>query len=163
MIQASDYQRAFLFFFVVLFFTGIISCRKESNPNESRIDLLTGRKWLLTNLYFQEKGDNSVSDFTGIHYKSCEMDDSYHFTKGKVFFRRDSTNTCITNPSFGLFGTAEWSADSAFSKISFNSFPLYRYNMEIKTLTENTLELTHLVRDYFLKEITFTYRFRSIR
>lgn len=163
MKRASNIKLWLLLYFLGLSITGTISCRKESSPKESRIDLLTGRKWQLMNLYFQEKGDNAASDFTSIHYKTCEMDDSYHFTKGNVFFRRDSTETCSVNPSFGLFGAAEWTTDSVFSKITFNSFPAYRYNMEIKTLNENTLELTHLMRDYFLKEITFTYRFRAIR
>jgi hypothetical protein len=140
----------------------ITSCQKEIAVKESKLDLLTGKKWQLTNLYHQEAGDNTVSDFTSIHYNDCELDDSYHFRKDNIFFRRDSTNVCPVAPHFGLYGGAGWSVDSAFYKISFDSFPNYRYNMEIKTLTETTLELKHDMLDYFQKKITFTYRFRSI-
>jgi hypothetical protein len=148
----------FLFVLIVT----MVSCQKEAVPTESKLDLLTGRKWQLTNLYHQEVGDNIVSDFTEIHYNDCELDDSYHFAKDYSFFRRDSSNVCLVSPHFGLFGGAKWSVDSDFYEISFDSFPVYAYRMEIKTLTKSTLELSHRVIDYFQKEIIFTYRFRSI-
>jgi hypothetical protein len=138
------------------------SCKKESAVQESKLDLLTGRKWQLTNLYHQEVGDRTISDFLSIHYSTCELDDSYHFTQDHSFFRRDSTKICTVDPHFGLYGGSTWAADSAFSKISFTSM-LYHYDMEIKTLNETTLELSHSMVDYFLKKIIFTYRFRSIR
>lgn len=157
-------QKSQWFYLVCLLIVlSVFSCKKESTGNNiSKLDLLTNTKWQLTNIYHQEQGDNTVSDFTSIYYKSCEMDDSYHFTKSNVFFRRDSTNTCAVNPSFGLYGSANWSADSSFSKITLNAFPSYLYQLEIKTLNQTNLEFTHRVKDYFLKDVTFTYRFRSI-
>ena len=137
------------------------SCKKETAIKPSNMDLLTGTKWQLTNLYHQEVGDNTISDFLSVYYSSCELDDSYHFTKDHSFFRRDSTKICSTPPHFGLYGASRWAVDSSFSKITFTSLP-YNYNMEIKTLNKTTLELNHSVIDYFLNKVIFTYRFRAI-
>ncbi|MGZ5135958.1 MAG: hypothetical protein ACXWCG_12445, partial [Flavitalea sp.] len=144
------------FFLIVL-----ACCKKENAFGKSKMDLLTGTKWQLTNLYHQEVGDNTIYDFLSIYYDSCERDDSYHFTKDHLFFRRDSTKVCAVDPHFGLYGGSGWAADSAFSKITFTSM-LYSYDMEIKSLNENLLELNHSVIDYFLNKVIFTYRFRAI-
>ena len=154
------YYHAFLIGCICILF--LHACKKESVRSESKLELLTTRNWQLTNLYHQEQGDNTISDFTAIYYKDCERDDSYHFMASNVFFRRDSTDQCGNLPRFGIYGGGEWSADSTFSKITFSSFPSYVYKMEIKTLTPTTLELTHRVLDYFQKEIVFTFRFKAI-
>ena len=138
------------------------ACKKDSVKIESKLDLLTTKSWQLTNLYHQEQGDNTISDFTTIYYKDCEKDDSYHFMANNVFFRRDSTDQCGNLPRYGIYGGGDWSVDSSFSKITFNSFPNFVYKMEIATLTPTTLELTHRVLDYFQKEIIFTFRFKAI-
>jgi hypothetical protein len=157
-------MRPIFLFYLAGFLMTLNSCNKEkaTNVTESKLELLTGRRWQLTNLFHQEPGDNTISDFTTIHYKSCEMDDNYNFTKDHEFFRRDSTVKCVNDPQFGLYGNATWQADTAFSTIVFTTLP-YRYNMEIKTLTENTLELKHATIDYFNNKIFYTYRFKSVR
>lgn len=147
----------------LLFLAGISSCRKETTGDQkARIELLTGNKWILTNLYHQESGDNTIIELTKLHYKDCEMDDSYNFTKDNIFFRRDSTYKCGYAPQFGLYGSSSWAADSSYSKIVFTSMQ-YKYEMEIKTLTESSLELKHAVLDYFNTAVIYTYRFRSAR
>lgn len=146
---------------LAIVFILLTSCKKETADKQSKLDLLTGRNWQLTNLYHQEVGSRTIADLLSIHYSSCELDDSYHFTKDHSFFRRDSTKICTVDPHFGLYGSARWTTDSAFSKISFTSLA-YHYEMEIKTLDENRLELSHSMVDYFLQKIIFTYRFRSI-
>lgn len=153
---------------LILFSLGILlfastACQKDIVSEQSGLELLTGRSWQLTNLYYQETGDNALTDFTGIYYKSCEMDDSYNFTTDLVFRRNDRDTICQNSPYFGLYGSANWSADSAFSNITFNSFPNYLITMEIKTLTESRLELQQKVRDYFQKEGIFTFRFKSLK
>ena len=152
--------------FITLHSLGILllisfSCKKETPLTGSRIDLLTGAKWQLTNLYHQEVGQRTIVDLLSIHYSSCELDDSYHFTRDHSFFRRDSVEICSSDPHFGLYGASSWTADSALTKISFTSM-FYHYDMEIKTLNKSTLELSHSMVDYFLKKIIYTYRFRSI-
>ncbi len=152
-------------FYIALALLTLNSCSKDKvtdNAKESKLELLTGRKWQLTNLFHQEPADNTISDFTTIHYKSCEMDDSYNFTKDHEFFRRDSTNKCVNDPHFGLYGSSNWQTDSTFSTIVFTTLR-YRYDMEIKTLTENTLELRHAMIDYFNTRIFYTYRFKSVQ
>ena len=160
-MQAKFLSRLFIMQILGTLLIVLNSCKKEATIKESKMDLLTGTKWQLTNLYHQEVGDNTISDFLSVYYNNCELDDSYHFTKDHSFFRRDSTKTCSAPPHFGLYGGSRWAADSAFLKIAFTSQP-YSYNMEIKTLNETTLELNHSVIDYFLNKVIFTYRFRAI-
>jgi hypothetical protein len=153
--------------FKLILFAGLAllsgnSCRKETHEEESRLALLTGTKWILTNLYHQESGDHTITDLTTLHYTDCEMDDSYNFTNDHIFSRRDSTNRCASNPHFGLYGSSNWSTDSAFSRIVFTSM-LYKYDMEIQTLNQSTLELKHAVVDYFNTAIFYTYRFKSVK
>ena len=161
-MQAAKLKNTLTLYIVGILLWALCSCKKETVIQESKFDLLTKRSWQLTNLYHQEMGDNTISDFTAVYYKDCEKDDSYHFAANNMFFRRDSTNQCANQPQFGLYGGASWTADSSFSKITFDSFPYYLYNMEIKTLTSSRLELRHHVLDYFQKEVTFTFRFKSI-
>jgi hypothetical protein len=152
-------------FIIILTLIGMTACKKGTiEPRaESQLDLLTERKWELTNLYQQDVGDNVIVDLRSAYYAACELDDSYHFTKNFSFFRRDSTNKCPTDPRFGLYGGATWSTDSAFSQIRFRSFLGMNSDMEIVTLTADRLELKHFVRDYFNNEMYFTYRLRSIK
>ena len=148
--------------FIAVFLTAVFSCKKEIETEVPKIDLLTNHKWQLTNLYHQESGDKTISNFTSIYYKSCEMDDSYQFTRQNLFSRRDSTQVCPSNTTFGLYGNATWTIDSSFSTMTINSFPNYLYRLEITKLTRSNLELAHQMKDYFGKDVTFTYAFRSI-
>ncbi len=152
-------------FFMILILIGMNACKKGTiEPRaESQLDLLTERKWELTNLYQQDVGDNVIVDLRTAYYSACELDDSYHFTKNFSFFRRDSTNKCPSDPRFGLYGVATWSTDSAFSQIRFRSFMGMNSEMKIVTLTGDRLELKQFVRDYFNNEMYFTYRLRSIK
>lgn len=148
---------------VVCTFFMIGSCRKGTlEEGSSKLDLLTGRNWLLENLYQQDSGDNQILDVMNLHYAACERDDSYHFTKDGTFFRRDSTSKCANDPHFGLFGGSTWTSDSAFTRITFSSL-LYKYDMEIRNLSASSLELRHRAIDYFSSTIFYTYRFKSTK
>ncbi len=78
----------------------LFSCKKDSSePDISNYELLAGRKWQLTNLYYEKIGDEVKSDYTSFYYEECELDDLYEFKTDNSLERSVDKRSVLSQPN----------------------------------------------------------------
>ena len=140
----------------------LIHCKKDTVSEESRLDLLTGRKWKIDKLLYSVKGDPTSLDFTNGVYKSCELDDVYEFKKDHTFTRTDGSNVCGSIALYGPFGNAGWSADSTLTQLNVELFAVYLYKFKVLNINSTELQLQRSTVDYLQQEALYTFYFKKI-
>lgn len=138
----------------------LVRCKKESFLQPTRIDLLSGRKWKIEKLLYSVKGDPAVLDYTSAAYKKCELDDIYEFKKEGTFIRSDGFNLCSNVALYGPFGTSNWIADSALTRLDIELFSRYSYKFKVVQLSASQLQLERSTVDYLQQEVLFTFYFQ---
>ena len=149
-----------IYIFALVSTVFLIRCKKESILQPSRMDLLSERKWKIEKLLYSVKGDPTVLDYTSALYKKCELDDIYEFKKGGSFIRSDGLNLCNSVALYGPFGTSNWSADSAVTKLEIELFTRYSYKFKVVQLSASQLQLERSTIDYLQQEVLYTFYFQ---
>lgn len=139
----------------------LMNCKKETVQQVSRMDLLTGRKWQLDKLLYSVKDEPKTLDFTSAAYRNCELDDVYEFNKNGIFTRSDGLTRCGNIVLHGPYGTSNWVADSALTKLDIELFTRYSYKLKVIALSDTQLQLERATTNYLQQDVLYTFYFKS--
>ena len=148
---------------VVLITTLVLTnCNKETVPEVSKLDLLTGKQWKIDKLLYSVKGDPGSVNYTSAAFKSCELDDVYEFKKNDTFIRTDGVNICGNVALYGPYGTGSWNIDAAFTNLSIELFARYQFKYKVISISAASLQLERSSINYLQQEVLYTFYFKPV-
>ena len=155
-------KNKFLFFLSLVLIVITTSCQKENViVQKSKSELLTGTRWQLEILLYEQPPGSPAVNFTSALFLPCETDDIYQFKQDGSFV--SSANTIICNPAhtdmFTYYNGGGWNLSKG-DTLDFTA-GFSKQTFLLTSISTTSLELKQTLIDYFQSEFVYRFKFKA--